>query len=149
MKVYTTDKIRNVVILGHGSAGKTTLTEAMAYLGGLTSRMGRVEDGTTISDFTKEEQKREISIRTSLIPVEWNDYKINILDTPGYFDFIGEVEEALSVADGAIIVVSGKSGIEAGTEKAWNCARSIIFRECSLSQIWILTVFPTVRRLKI
>ncbi len=119
MKVYTTDKIRNVVILGHGSAGKTTLTEAMAYLGGLTSRMGRVEDGTTISDFTKEEQKREISIRTSLIPVEWNDYKINILDTPGYFDFIGEVEEALSVADGAIIVVSGKSGIEAGTEKAW------------------------------
>ena len=111
MKVYTTDKIRNVVILGHGSAGKTTLTEAMAYLGGLTSRMGKVEDGTTISDFTKEEQKREISIRTSLIPVEWNDYKINILDTPGYFDFIGEVEEALSVADGAIIVVSGKSGI--------------------------------------
>ena len=120
MKVYTTDKIRNVVLLGHGSAGKTTLAEAMCYLGGLTSRMGKVEDGSTVSDFTKEEQKRGISIRTSLIPIEWNDYKINILDTPGYFDFVGEVEEALSVADAAIIVVSGKSGIEAGTEKAWD-----------------------------
>lgn len=119
MKVYTTDKIRNVVVLGHGSAGKTTLVEAMGYLGGLTSRMGKVEDGNTISDFTKEEQKRGISIRTSLIPIEWKDYKINILDTPGYFDFIGEVEEAMSVADGAIIVISGKAGIEAGTEKAW------------------------------
>ena len=119
MKVYTTDKIRNVVLLGHGGAGKTTLAEAMCYLGGLTSRLGRVEDGSTISDFTKEEQKRGISIRTSLIPIEWQDYKINILDTPGYFDFVGEVEEALSVADGAIIVVSGKSGIEAGTQKAW------------------------------
>ena len=119
MKVYTTDKIRNVVILGHGSCGKTTLVEAMAYLGGLTSRLGKVEDGSTISDFSKEEQKREISIHTSLIPIEWNDYKLNILDTPGYFDFVGEVEEAISVADGAIIVVSAKAGIEAGTEKAW------------------------------
>ena len=120
MKVYTTDKIRNVVVLGHGGAGKTTLVEAMAYLGGLTSRTGRVEDGSTLSDFTKEEQKRGISIRTSLIPIEWQDCKINVLDTPGYFDFIGEVEEALSVADGAVIVVSGKAGIEAGTERAWD-----------------------------
>lgn len=119
MKVYTTDKIRNVVILGHGSAGKTSLVEAMGYLGGLTSRLGKIEDGSTLSDFTDEEKKRGISIRTSVVPVEWNDYKINILDTPGYFDFQGEVEEAMSVADGAIIVVSGKSGIEAGTEKAW------------------------------
>lgn len=119
MKVYTTDKIRNVVILGHGSCGKTTLVEAMAYLAGLTSRMGKVEDGSTISDFTKEEQKREISIHTSIVPMEWSGCKINVLDTPGYFDFIGEVEEALSAADGAIIVISAKSGIEAGTEKAW------------------------------
>lgn len=119
MKVFTTDKIRNVVVLGHGSAGKTTLVEAMAYLGGLTSRLGKIEDGNTISDFTKEEQKRGISIHTSVIPIEWQDYKINVLDTPGYFDFVGEVEEAMTVADGAIIVVSGKSGIEAGTEKAW------------------------------
>ena len=120
MKVYTTDKIRNIVILGHGGAGKTTLTEAMAYQGGITSRVGRVEDKNTVSDFTKEEQKRQISIKTSLIPIEWEDHKINVLDTPGYFDFIGEVEEAMSVADGAIIVVSGKAGIEAGTEKAWD-----------------------------
>ena len=119
MKVYTTDKIRNVVLLGHGSSGKTTLAEAMCYLAGMTSRLGRIEDGTTISDFDKEEQKRGISINTSILPIEWNDCKINILDTPGYFDFIGEVEQAMSVADAAIIVVSGKNGVQVGTEKAW------------------------------
>lgn len=120
MKVYTTDKIRNIAILGHGSAGKTTLVEAMCYISGVTSRLGKVEDGNTVSDFDKEEQKRGISIKTSLVPVEWEDVKINILDTPGYFDFVGEVEEAMSVADAAIIVVSGKSGVEAGTERAWD-----------------------------
>ena len=120
MKVYTTDKVRNVVLLGHGSSGKTSLAEAMAYLGGITSRMGRVEDGNTVSDFTSEEKKRGFSIRTSVIPVEWKDVKVNVLDTPGYFDFVGEVEEALSVADSAIIVVSGKSGLEAGVERAWD-----------------------------
>ena len=120
MKVYTTDKVRNVVLLGHGSSGKTSLAEAMAYLGGITSRMGRVEDGNTVSDFTSEEKKRGFSIRTSVIPVEWKDVKINVLDTPGYFDFVGEVEEAMSVADSAIIVVSGKSGLEAGVERAWD-----------------------------
>lgn len=119
MNVYTTDKIRNVVLLGHGGAGKTTLVESMAYLAGITSRMGRVEDGNTVSDFGKEEQKRKISISTSVVPVEWEGTKINVLDTPGYFDFIGEVEEAISAADAAVIVVSGKSGVEAGTEKAW------------------------------
>ena len=119
MKVYTTDKIRNVVLLGHGGCGKTSLAESMAYLGGLTSRMGRVEDGNTVSDYGKEEQKRKFSISTSLIPIEWEDTKINILDTPGYFDFIGEVEEAVSAADAAVIVVSGKAGVEVGTEKAW------------------------------
>ena len=120
MKVYTTDKVRNVVLLGHGSSGKTSLAEAMAYLGGITSRMGRVEDGNTVSDFTSEEKKRGFSIRTSVIPVEWKDVKVNVLDTPGYFDFVGEVEEAMSVADSAIIVVSGKSGLEAGVERAWD-----------------------------
>ena len=119
MNVYTTDKIRNVVLLGHGGAGKTTLAEAMAYLAGITSRMGTVEDGNTLSDFDKEEQKRHISISTSAIPLEWDGHKINLLDTPGFFDFVGEVEEAISVADAAIIVVSGKAGIEVGTEKAW------------------------------
>ena len=120
MKVYTTDKIRNVVLLGHGGAGKTTLAEAMCYLAGVTSRVGKVEDGNTVSDFTKEEQKRGFSIKTSVIPIEWQDCKINILDTPGYFDFVGEVEEAISVADAAIIVISGKAGVEVGTERAWD-----------------------------
>ncbi len=119
MNVYTTDKIRNVVLLGHGGAGKTSLVEAMAYLSGITTRMGKVDDGNTISDFGKEEQKRKISIYTSVVPIEWEGVKINILDTPGYLDFTGEVEEAISAADAAIIVVSGKAGVEAGTERAW------------------------------
>ena len=120
MNVFTTDKIRNVVLLGHGGCGKTSLAEAMAYLAGLTNRMGTVADGNTISDYDKEETKRLFSIHTSLIPIPWGDVKINILDTPGYFDFIGEVEEAVSAADAAIIVVSGKAGIETGTKRAWN-----------------------------
>ena len=119
MKVYTTDKIRNVVLLGHGGSGKTSLVEAMAYLSGITSRMGKVADKNTISDYDKEEQKRQFSINTSVVPIEWDGYKINIMDTPGYFDFVGEVEEAVSAAGAAIIVVNGKSGIEVGTQKAW------------------------------
>ncbi len=119
MNIYTTDKIRNVVLLGHGGCGKTSLTEAMAYLSGITSRMGKVEDGNTVSDFGKEEQKRKISISTSVVPIEWGDYKINILDAPGFFDFSGEVEEAISAAGAAIIVVNGKAGVEVGTQKAW------------------------------
>ena len=119
MKVYRTDEIRNVVLLGHGGSGKTSLAEAMAYVSGATNRMGKITDCNTISDFDKEEQKREFSISTSLIPIEWEKAKINILDTPGYFDFVGEVEEAVSAADAAVIVVSGKAGVEVGTEKAW------------------------------
>jgi len=120
MNIYTTDKIRNVCLLGHGGSGKTSLAEAMAYLGGLTSRMCKIADGNTVSDYGKEEIKRQISISTSLIPVEWNGTKINILDTPGFFDFVGEAEEAASAADAAIIVVSGKAGVEVGTERAWD-----------------------------
>ena len=119
MNVYTTDKIRNVVLLGHGGCGKTSLVEAMAYLSGMTTRMGKISDGNTISDYDKEEIKRQFSITTSMVPVIWGEHKINILDTPGYFDFVGEVEEAVSVADAAIIVVSGKAGIQVGTKKAW------------------------------
>ncbi len=119
MNIYTTDKIRNVVLLGHGGSGKTSLVEAMAYLSGITSRMGKVVDGNTVSDFGKEEQKRKFSISTSVVPIEWEGVKINILDTPGFFDFVGEVEEAASAADAAIIVVSGKAGVEVGTQKAW------------------------------
>ena len=120
MNVYTTDKIRNVVILGHGGAGKTSLVEAMAYLSGITNRLGNIADGTTLSDYDKEEQKRKFSISTTMVPIVWGDTKINILDTPGYFDFVGEVEEAVAAADAAIIVVNGKNGVEVGTQKAWD-----------------------------
>ena len=120
MNIYTTDKIRNVVLLGHGGCGKTSLVEAMAYLSGITSRMGKVEDGNTVSDFGKEEQKRKISISSSVVPIEWGGYKINVIDTPGFFDFAGEVEEAISAAGAAIIVVNGKAGMEVGTQKAWD-----------------------------
>ena len=123
MKAYDTKDIRNVVFLGHGGAGKTTVVEALAYISGITTRPGKVTDGNTISDFDKEEQKRKFSISTSIVPIEFKDeketVKINLLDTPGYFDFVGEVEEAVSVADAAVIVVNCKSGIEPGTRKAW------------------------------
>ncbi len=120
MNVYTTEKIRNVVLLGHSGAGKTSLAESMAYLSGLTNRMGSVEDGNTVSDFTKEEQKRKISLTTSIIPLEWEGAKINLMDAPGMFDFAGEAEEACSAAGAAVIVVSGKAGVEVGTERAWD-----------------------------
>ncbi len=123
MNVYGTQQIRNVALLGHGGAGKTTVAEALALLTGVTKRMGKVTDGNTISDYDKEEIKRQFSISTSLVPLEYNGeegpIKITLLDTPGYFDFVGEVEEAISVADAAIIVVNCKAGIEVGTEKAW------------------------------
>jgi len=107
------------VILGHGGAGKTSLVEAMAYLGGATSRLGSVTEGNTVSDYDKEEIKRKFSISTTMVPVIWGDIKVNVLDTPGYFDFVGEAEEAAAAADAAVIVVSGKSGVEVGTLKAW------------------------------
>ena len=119
MKVYETKKIRNIALLGHGGAGKTTLCEAMLYASGKLSRLGTVENGNTVSDFDPEEVKRKFSIRTSLVPIEWKDYKMNVLDTPGYFDFVGGVKEAMSVADSALIVIRGSAGIEVGTEKAW------------------------------
>ena len=120
MKVYETKDIRNVAVLGHGGAGKTTIVEAMANITGVTNRMGKVTDGNTISDFDKEEIKRQFSIGTSVVPIEHNNVKINFLDTPGYFDFVGEVEEAMSVAGAAVIVINGKAGVQVGTQKAWD-----------------------------
>lgn len=119
MNNYKVDQIRNVALLGHGGSGKTTLTEAMLYTTKAIKRMGKVEDGNTVSDFDKEEISRQFSIGTSVIPVEWNNSKYNILDAPGYFDFSGEVISALRVAGGAIIMVDATSGVEVGTEKAW------------------------------
>lgn len=124
METYKYEKIRNVALLGHGGCGKTTLAEAMAYVTKITTRLGKVEDGNTISDYDKEEIKRLFSINTSILPVIWEDTKINLLDTPGYFDFVGEVEEALSACDAAVIVISAKAGVEVGTKKAWDyCER--------------------------
>lgn len=120
MDVFKYERIRNVALLGHGSCGKTTLAEAMAFVTGVISRQGKIEDGSTISDYDKEEQKRTFSIHTSVIPIVSDDTKINILDTPGYFDFVGEAEEAVSAADAAVIVISAKAGVQVGTEKAWN-----------------------------
>lgn len=129
MNVYKTSQIRNVVFLGHGGAGKTTLAEAVAFATGTISRMGKIVDGNTISDYDKEEISRQFSISASLVPVEWNGLKVNILDAPGYFDFVGQTEDAMSVADAAVIVVNGKAGVEVGTIKAWEiCERRQIPR---------------------
>lgn len=119
MKTYSADKIRNVALLGHSSSGKTTLTEAVLFATGVTKRQGRVDDGNTVSDFDKEEIARKVSIGTTVIPVEWKDTKFNLLDTPGYFDFIGEMYGAKRASEGSILLVDASSGIEVGTEKSW------------------------------
>ncbi|MCR5638988.1 MAG: elongation factor G [Lachnospiraceae bacterium] len=120
MDIYKYEKLRNVAVLGHGGCGKTTLVEACAFVTGVTTRQGVTEAGNTISDFDKVEIKHGFSVQTSVVPIIWEDTKINFLDTPGYFDFIGEAEEALSAADAAVIVISGKKGVEVGTRKAWD-----------------------------
>jgi elongation factor G len=119
MKDYKVDRIRNVALLGHGGSGKTTLTESILFNLNQITRMGKVTEGNTVSDFDKEEISRGFSIGSSVVPVEWNNSKYNILDTPGYFDFVGEVFGSLRVAGGAVIMVDATSGIEVGTEKAW------------------------------
>ncbi|MDR1532309.1 MAG: elongation factor G [Clostridiales bacterium] len=122
MKIYSANAIRNIAVLGHSGCGKTTLVEAALHAAGITTRMGRVDDGNTVSDYEAEEIRRKVSINAAMIPIEWLDNKINFIDTPGYFDFVGEVKEALSAADIALIVISAKSGVEVGTEKAWEYA---------------------------
>ncbi len=122
MKLYESSNIRNVALLGHGGCGKTSLTECMLYISGATTRKGKVETGNTVSDFDTEEIKRNISIRTSVVPIEWKEHKLNILDTPGYFDFVGGIKEAMRVADAAVIMMRATAGIEVGTEKAWDTA---------------------------
>lgn len=119
MKEYSTEKIRNVALVSHSSAGKTILGEALLHFTGATTRMGKIEDGTTASDFDDEEVRRTISLYTSVLPVEYRDTKINFLDTPGYTDFVGEVISALRVADSALVLVDSVSGLEVGTELAW------------------------------
>ncbi|MFN8412522.1 MAG: elongation factor G [Anaerolineales bacterium] len=122
MKEYTTEFLRNVALVSHGGAGKTMLAEAFLHATGATTRLGKVEDGTTVSDYDDEEHRRKISIYSSVIPIEHRDHKINIIDAPGYTDFVGEMISALSVADGAILLVDAVAGIEVGTELAWQYA---------------------------
>lgn len=124
MKNYGTSKIRNVCLLGHGSAGKSTIAEAMLFNTGVLDRLGNIIDGTTTTDYDPEEIKRKFSINAAMAPCEWKDSKINLFDTPGYFDFVGEVHECLKVADSSIIVVSAKDGVEVGTEKSWEYVRN-------------------------
>jgi len=122
MKNYTTEQIRNVALIAHGGAGKTSLAEAILYTAGVINRLGKVEAGTTTLDFDPEEAKRQITINTALAPLEWAGVKINILDTPGYFDLIGDVASALRVADATVVCVSAVAGVEVGTENVWSYA---------------------------
>ncbi len=122
MKRVPTEDIRNVALVGHSGSGKTTLAEALLSRAGAITRVGRVEDGSTVSDTEPEEQKRGISISLAVLPVEWEGRKINVLDTPGYADFVGEVEAALRIADLAVFVVSAVEGVEAQTELVWRRA---------------------------
>jgi elongation factor G len=123
MKRYATDKIRNVVLLGHGGCGKTSLSEALLYLAGVTDRLGRADAGTTVSDSSPDEIERQCSISAALLPFEWKECKINLLDAPGYADFIGEAAAAMRAADGALLVLDATAGVEVQTERLWEIAR--------------------------
>ncbi len=119
MKQYTPGNIRNLSLLSHCGAGKTSLSEAVLFTLGITTRLGKVDDGTTTSDYDPDEVKHKISLNLTLIPCEWQDTKINLIDTPGYTDFVGEVKAAVRVSEGAVIVVCAASGVEVGTEQVW------------------------------
>ncbi|MGI6165704.1 MAG: elongation factor G [Limnochordia bacterium] len=122
MKNFTTEKLRNIALIGHGGTGKTTLGDALLYFTGQTSRLGKVDDGNSVFDYDPQEVRRQISISSAVAFCEWDNHKINIIDTPGFFDFVGEVRGSLRVADGAVIVVCASSGVEVGTQKSWDYA---------------------------
>ena len=140
MNVYATENIRNVVLLGHGGCGKTSLIESMAFTTGIIKRVRTVAEGGTVSDYDKEEIKRKFSIQSSVIPLEVDNVKVNLLDTPGLFDFSGEVYEALSVADAAVIVINGKSGVEVGTEVLISAPRRA-FRLSYILPAWRMSMW--------
>ncbi|MGH2786817.1 MAG: elongation factor G [Actinomycetota bacterium] len=125
MKSYPTENIRNIVLVGHGGSGKTSLAEALLFASGAITRMGKTTDGNTVCDFDEEEHRRGISVSTALAPIEWDDHKINVLDAPGYADFFGEMRAAMRVADLAVFVVSGVEGVEVQTQVAWNHAEEL------------------------
>src|SRR5687767_7245132 len=122
VKTYPTENIRNIVLVGHGGAGKTSLAEAMLFLSGATTRLGKITEGNTVCDFDEEEIRKGISISTALAPVEWGDCKINVLDAPGYADFVSDMRAAMRAADLAVFVVSAVEGVEVQTEDAWRYA---------------------------
>ena len=125
MKDYSADKIRNVAVVGHGGTGKSSLAEALMFAAGATNRLGKIEDGSTISDWDPDEHKRQFSLNVSLLPLEWNDHKVNLVDTPGYMDFMGEVKCGLRAVEVALITVDAASGVQVGTEFAWRFAEEL------------------------
>jgi elongation factor G len=125
VKEYKVEQLRNVVLMSHGGAGKTSLTEAMLYDSGGVNRLGEVDEGTTASDYDPEEVRRKISVNTSVVPCEWRQHKINVLDTPGYADFVGEVKGAIRAADCAVVLVDAVAGVEVGTELVWGYADEV------------------------
>lgn len=131
MKEYSTEFIRNIALVSHSGAGKTIMAEAFLHFTGATTRMGKIEDGTTVSDYEDEEIRRRLSLSTSVVPVEYKSVKLNFLDTPGYTDFVGEVISALRVADSAVVLVDLVAGMEVGTEIAWNQINTLTCRASS------------------
>src|SRR5579875_1765443 len=122
MKVYRAEQIRNVALISHVGAGKTSLVDAALYDSGAVTRQGKVDDGSSVSDFDPDELKRHMSLNVKVLPVEWKNTKINLIDTPGYADFVGEVKAGLRVADAALVVVTAEKGVEVGTELTWQYA---------------------------
>jgi elongation factor G len=122
MKTYSPEKIRNVLLFGHQGTGKTTLAEALLFISGATTRMGTISDGNTVCDFEPEEIKKQLSVSLAMTPIEWGDHKINLLDSPGYADFIGETQAALRVTDLAVMVVSAVDGVQVQHEIVWDLA---------------------------
>ena len=143
--------IRNVCLLGHSAAGKTSIAEAMLYISKQTERLGKVEDGNTVLDYDTESIKRGFSVSMSVANMMWKDAKINLLDTPGYFDFSGEVMEALRVAASALVVVDGKAGVEVGTELAMdytaeaNIPRAFVINKVDDPEVKFEKVFKQIR----
>ena len=124
MNKYSADKIRNIALASHSGTGKTSIVEAMLFNTKIITRIGNVEEGNTASDYEQEETKRKTSIQTTVFPFDWNGFKLNVLDTPGYADYIGELISGMRAADGIVMVVSAVAGLEAGTEQVWDSIRN-------------------------
>src|SRR5918999_292960 len=126
MKVYSTDAIRNLAVIGHGDAGKTQLISSLLYVAGATPRWGKADEGTTVTDYEEDSIARKITLNTALAHLEWRDHKVNLIDTPGYAAFVAHARPALRVADCALVVVHGVKGVEVQTEKTWAYANEFM-----------------------